>query len=342
MNLWSFFLDLAQIFTAIAAVAALVLSTLISLKAVRIARADNGQARQSFLYSQMTSVLESALLLDEAASVEPNEIDSRVLSRNLSQFRTHLKMLTSGTSESKQANVAETIVQCATAIQITAIALQELEVRGPRILEPYLLDGNDSETHQILKQLSSIRSDWLAFEAYVETDEKFDQFFADNPFDDSPEMAKSIRSGLNKDGVSWRPSVDVSIRLIQPWLRCRLGLLDPQSDIDGNIVGFSSAHTRYNYWDELRDEEIEGPAAALSNIEPWLDKWDGWTSINWQGRSMKPFRVPHAYPVDILWQLQTDLRADFLETVTAFISEVGEEITKQPPNISPQENHPTL
>ena len=334
MEIWDRIVNVADTVTAIAAVVAVVLATWLGLKAIRVAREDNDQSQQQFLYDQVDLVLQSAVALTSSATDvststgDDHGADARAMERCSEEFDTRLRVLTALGFTTAQDSLDE-VRQFATMLAEVARANHRLTRDGRAVLVPTIVDGDSGD--YLLDDLSKRV---FGHDSYIETHpgtgEEVEMPGADgkenidaeiDPFRHDPAYAAELRVLTAQSG--WEPTVYQSLRLVLPWIRVSLGWSYVQFVNDDGTPGQLMENDWGAWFDEstLEMHEPDHPAAAAA---AWLDAWP---KRYWV---FEPnFTHDKASPEQIARQLLSDLRAAFIDRLVALVQRTQEGIAEQ-------------
>jgi hypothetical protein len=317
MVVWERIIDFAEIATAVSAVAAVVLAAWLGLKAIRIAKSDNGQAQQVFLYGQVDSVLQSALALTSAANDLANVPDvhadsaRRTLQRCAEELEGRIRVLTALKLIPAGSGNAEDVQQFAAALVIIALARQELLRDGRHVLVPTVFDGEDEVTGELLGQLAMQVHGHRSYKEEGHTIEAFDGQGMSTAFDSAPAVAVKLRSDLVR--VDWDPTMNQSLRVVMPWVRAKLGWLYVQRDLEGALQCLTDTRHDGDYFDHEKATMVELPRPQQV-IEDWIDQWPAWSSSD-IGEFLPPLSPEH-----LVEQVLHDMRIELLDRLIALVA----------------------
>ncbi|MCH8561847.1 hypothetical protein LTI14_01230 [Nesterenkonia sp. YGD6] len=320
---WALLVDIAQVITAISAVIAVIVATWLGLKAIRVAKADNGQAQQEFLYNQVDSVLDAALTLVSGASdletdpaFETNQ-GQRSLRRSAEGFRSRLRVLKALRLIPAEREVANELQQFADVLAKVGLARQRLMREGRGVLLQTVFDDTDDATSRLLAHLtkrvhaSVAGVDDMGNEIPAEDGHGFSEVS-----DGSPSVAARLREDLARS--DWEPTVNESMRLMMPWVLVELGWWCVQCDEIGTPQWLMEDDTYSGQHVDQEKQVVVTPPRPQQAAEDWLDEWPQrfW---NWDLNGFWKLS-----PEELADELLKDLSAEFLDRLLSLIADLRE------------------
>jgi len=318
---WGLLVDVAQVVTAVSAVIAVIVATWLGLKAIRVARADNGQAQQEFLYNQVDSVLETALALTSAASDLETDSKSdpvegrRTLRRSAEAFRSRVRVLKALRLIPVEGDTTDRLQQFADVIPRIGLARQRLIREGRDILRQTVLDETDDLTSRLLADLGKrmhatpAYTDDLGYEISAQDGLKFSEVS-----DGSARVTARLQRDIGRN--DWEPTVNQSVRLLMPWIRTELGWWDIQRDETGKPLWlFENDNYSGRYGDQSNQEVVE-PLRLEQVAEDWLDEWPG------RFRNLDENGFWTLSPEALADELLEDVSAEFLDRLLVLVADL--------------------
>lgn len=319
---WKLGVDIAQIVTAVSAVAAIYVATWLGLKGIRIAKSDNGLGQREFLFNQVDGVLESALALTASASEAANNPSPERgdLRRAHERFESRVRVLEALELLPEESVVAKDVQQFALAMAALARAHSELLGEGRSVLLPTIFDGTDDVTKEILADLAMVVHGHEEYEDDGYLVGADDGLGKSDAFQGTREWAAHLREKTNDS--HWKPTVMDALRLVVPWARVKLGLVGLGTDLDGSPVALSELRYEGGFFDEDLGELILPPWPPQV-VDDWLREWP--RQFAHLGVDLG---MPGMAPEDLTARLLTDLRAEFLDRVVAVVLELRKQLTE--------------
>lgn len=331
---WGLVSDVADMVTAISAVAGVFLAAMLGLKAVRIAAQDHDRGAQEFLYAQVDALLQSALALTSAASelaVEMGEggLAERCVGRQSENFHSRLQLLRELELVNLNSEAASVCNQFAHMLVVVGKCSHGLRSDGRNLLAPTIFDGN-GDGAGILHDLATRVHGYPDRSTFCGREEPGSDGHNVSPaFSGSTATAAQLRVDLAD--VAWRPSVDQSLRLVIPWLRTELGWLQVQAVLEDGTPSMMMDNDWGAFFDEVNGKMVLRPNPHPDAAE-WLEKWPG---RFWQieDHGDDPNDNPQAWlvsPEELTTNLFNDLRVHFIARVSALVREMSGNSSPRP------------
>lgn len=314
METWQLVVGVANIVTALAAVAAIIVAALLSLKAIHEARSGNDSERQEFLTSWSYGLMQSALAINAAATnlVTDPKHDGREHKRGLEQagsdLEARLRLLRplGLLPEDASPDARDRTRVFAEAVAGIARAYDEMSAHGRGVFVNTIFDSTDKLTAQLLANLR----DKLGTPCSTE-----DGYPAWPDLDGSAKTADCLRQQL--ESPQWAPTSREAMRLVMPWIRVKLGLwectprgLSSHRETQISVAKFSGRAL------------CDYPEQA---VETWLDDWP-----TWLGKIDPSANDIMCTPEEVVDELFRDAQNALLERVDALV----EELPKTEPGVS--------
>ncbi|HHW84257.1 MAG TPA: hypothetical protein GX743_10700 [Actinomycetales bacterium] len=324
--------DIANIVTALMAVAAVLVAVDLGRKALKeaahanleaarstaAALEANDQTEKTFLYQQVDGVLESALAFTAAVHhvgafpEGDGEAQEQALMAAEEAFVNRLRVLTALRLIPEENEPREHVCQFAAAARRAVGAHRELALGGREVLAPFIFDQQDPPTEQMLTDLARLLHGHAEFEdqpgrVLAASD---GQGVAEE-LDGSQATAQRLRENLaahDEDTTSAE-----LIRLLYPWLSVRLGWWSTHSDGEGAVAGLDDGQAPE--WTDEGVVDVEDVPHAQPEVRDWLHRWiAGFNS---------PDSVPASSSVeDLSDQVWHGLRSEFLARLLALVEDM--------------------